>query len=197
MAGTSFAAPHPTIANLYVRETVSTDSNLIIAAYCTGAPDTTANTYEHGCVMTRTDSGTGSPAVYQNVGSSASPSWTLLTTDAAPQVKTVTALGTVQNSTPTAAQLIGGIVTQTSATGAGTVTLPTGTLLSGAVANVVVGSTFVVYFSNLGGGFTLTITGATGSTVVGTAAIASAKNGILTFVNSGTNTWNVYVTVSA
>src|SRR5688572_2452958 len=36
--------------------------------------------------------------------------------------RTLTALGTVQNTTPTAAQTLGGILTQTSATGAGTAT---------------------------------------------------------------------------
>lgn len=110
---------------------------------------------------------------------------------------TTTALGTVQNSTPTAAQLLGGIVTQTGATGAGTVTLPTGTLLSTADPGVAVGDTFQCVFANLGGGQTLTITGATGATVVGTAAIGSGKNAILNFVNTGANTWNVYVIVSA
>lgn len=106
-------------------------------------------------------------------------------------------LGTVQNSTPTAAQLLGGIVTQTSATGAGTVTLPTGTLLSSAVTGIAVGDSFFTTFANLGGGFTLTITGATGSTVIGNAAVPSAKNAELTFVNTSANTWNVYVVVSA
>lgn len=110
---------------------------------------------------------------------------------------TVASLGTTQNSTPTAAQLLGGVVTQTGSTGAGTVTLPTGTQLSTAVPGVAVGDTFETVFANLGGGQTLTITGATGSTVVGTAAIGSGKNASLIFVNTGSNTWNVYVRVSA
>jgi hypothetical protein len=110
---------------------------------------------------------------------------------------TITALGTTQNSTPTAAQLLGGTVTQTGATGAGTVTLPTGTALSTAVSGVAVGDIFDVLFANLGGSQTLTITGATGSTVIGNAAVPTGKNATLTFVNTGTNTWNVYVVVSA
>jgi hypothetical protein len=104
----------------------------------------------------------------------------------------ITSLGTAQNSTPTAAQLLTGILTQTGATGAGTVTLPTGTLVSAAVPNVTVGDTFTVMFANLGGGQTLTITGATGTTVLGTATVATATNIVLTFVNTGTNTWNIY-----
>ena len=112
-------------------------------------------------------------------------------------VKTLTALGTTQNSTPTAAQLMGGIVTQTGATGAGTVTLPTGTQLSTAFPYVAVGSSFMCDFANLGGGQTLTITGQTGSTVIGTAAVGSGKNASMRFVNTGSNVWSVFTIVSA
>lgn len=106
---------------------------------------------------------------------------------------TVAALGTTQNSTPSAAQLIGGIVTQTGATGAGTFTLPTGTLLSAAFAVVpTVGQTFQCIFTNLGGGQTITITGATGTTVVGKAATATATSTTMTFINTGANTWTIY-----
>lgn len=112
--------------------------------------------------------------------------------------QTLTALGTVQNSTPTAAQLLGGLITQTSVTGAGTVTLPTGTLLSSALLGAQVGDSFEVMFANLGGGFALTVTaGASGTTVIGTAAIPSAKTAKLTFVNTATNTWSVFMNVSA
>lgn len=110
---------------------------------------------------------------------------------------TVTALGTTQNSTPTAAQLRGGVVTQTGATGAGTFTLDNGTNISGAVSGVAVGDTFTCIFANLGGGQTITITGATGSTVVGTAAVPSGKFATMTFVNTGSNAWTVYCVVSA
>lgn len=107
--------------------------------------------------------------------------------------KTVTSIGTSQSSTPTTAQLLGGIVTQTGATGAGAVTLPTGTAISAAMPlTPVTGDSFSCRFANLGGGQTLTITGQTGSTVIGTATVASATNIDLVFVCSGTNTWNVY-----
>lgn len=110
---------------------------------------------------------------------------------------TVTSLGTTQNTTPTAAQLRGGVITQTSATGAGTCTLDNGTNISAAVTGVAVGDTFQCVYANLGGGQTVTITGATGSTVLGTAAVGTGKNATMLFVNTGTNTWNVYVNVSA
>lgn len=108
------------------------------------------------------------------------------------------ALGTTQNSTPTAAQLLGGIVTQTGATGAGTVTTPTGAVLSAAIPGVQVGFAFSTLFVNLGGAQTLTITaGASGMTIIGTAAVGTGKSATLTFVNTAVNTWNCYVVVSA
>lgn len=56
-----------------------TDANkLAVFARCTGAPPTTANTFAHGCIMIREDSGTGNHALYENVGSSAVPSWDLI-----------------------------------------------------------------------------------------------------------------------
>jgi hypothetical protein len=107
--------------------------------------------------------------------------------------KVITSL-TTQNTTPTLTQLLGGIISHASVTGAGTATLPTGTVLSG--INPAVGDSFECLYANTGGQ-TVTITGSTGSTVVGTAAIATGLNAQLTFVNTGTNTWNVYVIVSA
>ena len=119
--------------------------------------------------------------------------------------KTVEGLGTTQNSTPTAQQLIDGVVTQTGATGAGTVTLPTGAQVSSKLLSnpnttgVVVGDSFETLFANLGGSETLTITAPSDSsiTIIGTAAIGTGKNASLLFVNTGVNTWNCYVVVSA
>lgn len=112
--------------------------------------------------------------------------------------QTIAALGTTQNSTPTAAQLLGGILTQTGATGAGTVTTPTGAVLSAAVKNVAVGDSFEALFANLGGSQNLVITaGASGMTVIGDATIPTGKNAKLKFVCTGTDTWSCFVIVSA
>lgn len=111
---------------------------------------------------------------------------------------TTTALGTVQSSTPTIAQILGGILTQTSVTGAGTVTLPTGTAISaGMPLAAATGDTFDCLLTNLGGGQVLTVTGATGSTVVGGAAVASAKTSRLTFTCTGANAWTIHCNTSA
>lgn len=108
--------------------------------------------------------------------------------------KTISSFAT-QSITPTVTQLLGGVLSHASVTGAGTATLPTGTVLSTAV-HPSVGDSFEVLYANTGTQ-TVTITGATGSTVVGTAAVATLLTARMTFVNTGTNTWNVYVTVSA
>ncbi len=110
---------------------------------------------------------------------------------------TLTALGTNQSSTPTSAQLLGGLLSQTGATGAGTVTLPTGTALSTACLRTpVAGDTFDCEFYNLGGSQTLTITGAAGTTVIGTAAVGTGKMAKMKFYNVSANVWNIYCIVS-
>lgn len=105
---------------------------------------------------------------------------------------TVTSIGTSQSSSPTIAQLLGGLITQTSSTGAGAVTLPTGTAISAGMPRTpVVGDSFDCDFANLGGSQTLTITGQTGSTVIGGAAVASGKSARMKFYNTGSNAWTI------
>lgn len=107
---------------------------------------------------------------------------------------TLTALGTAQSSTPTSAQLLGGFLTQTGSTGAGTITLPTGTALSTACNRTpATGDSFRCVVANLGGGQTLTVTGATGTTVVSGGAIATAKTAVLDFICTGSNAWSIAV----
>ncbi len=74
-SGASIAAPHPTIANLWVRETDS-QSGLILTGYCHGAfTDTTAGTYEHGAMIVQTDAASGL-TIFVNSGTTALPVWT-------------------------------------------------------------------------------------------------------------------------
>ncbi len=109
---------------------------------------------------------------------------------------TLTDLGSNQSSTPTAAQLLGGFLTQASTVGAGTVTTPNGTTISTAVVGVAVGDAFTCVLANTGTQ-TLTLTGAAGATMIGTVAVGTGKNATMTFVNTGSNTWNIYTMVSA
>lgn len=74
MAGTSIISK--VNGTLSIRETDA--SGLALSATCTGAPPTTAGTFAHGCQIIQTDSGTGTKATYENVGSSAVPSWNLM-----------------------------------------------------------------------------------------------------------------------
>lgn len=111
---------------------------------------------------------------------------------------TLTALGTTQSSTPTAAQIIGGTLTQTGSTGAGAVTLPTGTAISAAFGRTVVaGDSFECWFMNVGGSQTLTITGATGTTVTGTAAVASGTPCLMKWIATSATAWNIYCLANA
>lgn len=94
-----------------------------------------------------------------------------------------------QNATPTIAQILGGIVTHNSKTGAGTCTVPTGTLMSGGVSGVAVGSTIKWHYYNRGNQ-TVTITPADGHTLVGgTAAVTTGKHMEIVSYCSAANTW--------
>lgn len=74
MAGTNIESA--LTSTLKVRETDS--DGLILSATCTGAPPTTASIFQHGAICVRTDSGTGTKAIYENTGSTASPAWNLI-----------------------------------------------------------------------------------------------------------------------
>lgn len=78
MAGTGLNGPHPTIANLKVILTDSTasDPSLVLMGVMTGTLNTTANTYQKGCVLFVTDESAAESGIYTNVGTSASPVWT-------------------------------------------------------------------------------------------------------------------------
>lgn len=99
-----------------------------------------------------------------------------------------------QNATPTIAQILGGIVTHNSKTGAGTVTVPTGTEMSAGISGVAVGSTISWLYYNRGNQ-TATITPNTDHTLVGgTAAVTTGKHVRVVSVCSAANTWVTYLT---
>lgn len=60
-----------------VRETEQ-DTGYALTATCTGTPPTTANVFAPGCVIVRTDAGSGVRKAYENVGTAASPTWRLM-----------------------------------------------------------------------------------------------------------------------
>lgn len=103
-----------------------------------------------------------------------------------------------QNSTPTAAQLLGGYISHNSTTGAGTATLDTGANIDTALVGgtLAVGDTFTCQYANIGSQ-TVTITTNTGLTLKGTVAVPSGKNAVLTFFRTGSATYDVICNVSA
>jgi len=110
-----------------------------------------------------------------------------------PVLQNTITVADVQNATPTIANILGGIVTHNSKTGAGTVTVPTGTAMSAGVANVAVGSTINWLYYNYGNQ-TATITAATDHTLVGgTAAVTTGKHMEIVSVCTAANTWVTYL----
>jgi hypothetical protein len=102
-----------------------------------------------------------------------------------------------QSGTAAIAELLGGVYRHNSKTGAGTLTTPTGTEISAGIAGVATGYTFDCLYANYGNQ-TVTITaGASGVTIVGTAAVPTLKNALLRFMCTGANTWLCYVILSA
>ena len=91
--------------------------------------------------------------------------------------------------TLTTAQLLGGIVTSTTAA-AVTATVPTGTQLD-AAAGLLVDEAFDVTFIATGAN-ALTLTAATGITIVGAAAVATATSGTFRFRKTAANTFVAY-----
>lgn len=99
-----------------------------------------------------------------------------------------------QSGTPTIAQILGGVISHNSKTGAGTLTLPTGTAMSAGVNGVAVGSTVKWLYDNYGNQ-TVTITAAADHTLVGgTAAVTTAKHMEIISVCTAANTWKSYLT---
>lgn len=98
-----------------------------------------------------------------------------------------------QNATPTAAQLLGGMITHTSVTGAGTCTVPIGTAMSSGIASAT-GSTITWLYYN-DGSQTVTITADTGHTLVGgTAAVTTGKHMLVTSRCASAGVWVSFLT---
>jgi hypothetical protein len=116
MAGTSFS----TIAKSATNISLTDGNGYGLFGDCTGAPDTSAGLYQHGCIMVRSDTSTGTVAVYQNTGSVAVPVWTLF--DTALPGDTATSLVDTNNvvvvGITTVASTVNGLLITGSATGA-------------------------------------------------------------------------------
>lgn len=105
-------------------------------------------------------------------------------------VNTLNATGTL-----TAAMILGGLVTSTTAA-AVTGTTDTGTLIDTAALAIypglAVGDTFDVTIVNTGAANAFTLAGGTGVTIVGAAAVALSTSGSFRFRKTGVATYSVY-----
>lgn len=73
---TAFPTPYSATTTLLQGD----GTGYVILATCTGTIPVDAGVFQHGCLMYKTDTSTGSGALYQNIGSVAVPSWSLLDT---------------------------------------------------------------------------------------------------------------------
>jgi hypothetical protein len=160
-------------SNFFAKKTSTLDiafcdaNGLAVFAKCTGTPPTTANVFSHGCLINQTDSGTGTAAIYQNTGSSASPVWTLLDTalpgDSASKLIDTNSLTAVDVGTTASA--VNNLRVTNSATGA---------VSANAVAITAVGSDSAVSLSMAPKGatgiLTLGLSNGTGDIVVGSSS---------------------------
>lgn len=110
--------------------------------------------------------------------------------------RTVTVLD-AQSGTAAIAELLGGVYRHNSQTGGGTLTTPTGTEISAGITGVATADTFDCLYANYGNQTVTLTAGASGVTIVGTAAVPTLKNALLRFVCTGSNTWLCYVVLSA
>ena len=79
MEGTNFYTLMPSLAANHYSAFTDDNGYVLVGKFDTVAtPDTDANRFQKGCQMTKTDAGGGTAAIYQNTGTLASPTWTLM-----------------------------------------------------------------------------------------------------------------------
>lgn len=81
MAGTNFFVPISATCDVaFVGTAINTTTGLQLAMFakCTSTPPTTANVFDHGCLLIQTDGTTGTSSVFENTGSAATPVWALV-----------------------------------------------------------------------------------------------------------------------
>jgi hypothetical protein len=96
-----------------------------------------------------------------------------------------------QNATLPAATLAKGFLVHTSATGAGTLTVDTGSNLDSAFPEWQIGETMECHYLN-DGNQTVTLTGATGSTALSAQTIATLQGRRIVFLKTAATTYSVW-----
>lgn len=79
MTGSNLYTLMPAQAANHYAALCDADGYILFGKFDTAStPDTTANIFQKGCLMTKTDAANSVSAVYQNTGTLAAPGWTLL-----------------------------------------------------------------------------------------------------------------------
>jgi hypothetical protein len=161
-SGASVFAAHPTIAGLYLGVTDSTSTigidPIVLCLFRNVSPDTTANTYHHGCIAIVVSDTTGVNSVYQNTGTYSSPSWTLFDTGtgfAIPTVATDAATTTGTSFALTMSAITTGVAESLTAAG-----VTTGTIFKAVAAAATLTTGF--YFAANDGALNVFTVGANG-----------------------------------
>lgn len=98
---------------------------------------------------------------------------------------------TDSNQTYTAAQVVGGYLLRTLGASR-TDTLPLGSAITTALPSLGVGSTFDFVIKNASAGaFTITLAGATGTTLIGTITVAQSETAVLRFVKTAASAYDI------
>jgi hypothetical protein len=79
MTGTNFYTFMPEQSANHYAGLVDENGYVLIGKFDTASiPDTTANVFQKGCTMIKTDAGNGVSAIYENTGTLAAPAWSLI-----------------------------------------------------------------------------------------------------------------------
>lgn len=108
--------------------------------------------------------------------------------------KAITVTAKVTSVTLTAAELVGGIVTDNTTVAGDTLTLPTGTAMDTELPSFATGESIVWSVINLDGTYPVAISAGSGHSIIGATTIAASSQAGFTSVRSGANTWVSYRT---
>ncbi len=105
-------------------------------------------------------------------------------------------LGTIvdiaaQNAAPTAAQIAVGFIDHASTSSAGTMTVPTGELMEAGFPGLETGDTIKFYDLN-SGTQTVTLTGATGTTMLSAQTVLTLQGRLIVFVRTASEVFDVF-----
>ncbi len=191
MNGTNLFAPFDTNTDAALCDA----SGYAVIAKCTGAPQTTASKYQHGCIMLQTDTATGSRAIWQNIGSVATPSWSLLDTSLSPiSLLAYNSDATAGPLTIAAAKMVDAILDRDGGATNRTDTTDTAANIIAAIPNATTGTAFYFYLRNISAtaGQKITLAAGVGVTLSGSTEVYSGGQAFMIGRVTGAATVTLY-----